>query len=191
MSDQELDGLTRGMGRAIRAERTARGMSLGDLGRASGLSKTILSRIEAGEGNPSVETLWRVSQAFDLPLGALLGDADRPPARAVARRSGRRLGADSGMTAWLIHAEGQAHRSEVYELDLPAGVVHPGRPHLPGTTEVVVCTKGRLRVGPDAEPLELGPGDAAWFASDVPHRYEALRASVALCLMLYPAGAER
>src|SRR3954463_9791239 len=166
MSDTQLDTLTRGIGRAIRAERTARGMSLGDVARASGLSKTILSRIEAGEGNPSVETLWRLSQAFDLPLGALLDSDTSPAARRVASRSGRRMGADSGMTAWLVHAEGRPNRCELYELDLPEGVGHPGRPHLPGTTEVIVCTKGRMRTGPDGEQLELGPGDAAWFASD-------------------------
>jgi len=104
MSNDELGTLTRGMGLAIRAERTARGMSLGDLARAAGLSKTILSRIEAGEGNPSVETLWRVSQAFDLPLGALLERDDAPGAELVRARTGRRMGADSGMSAWLVHA---------------------------------------------------------------------------------------
>ena len=188
MSDHRLDTLTRGMGLAIRAQRAARGMSLGDLARASGLSKTILSRIEAGEGNPSVETLWRVSQAFDLPLGALLEAETPAAARLVPARSGRRMGADSGMTAWLVHAEGRATRSELYELDLPEGVTHPGRPHLPGTSEVIVCTRGRLRTGPDSEPVELRAGDAAWFASDVPHGYAALRPARALCLMLYPAA---
>jgi XRE family transcriptional regulator, regulator of sulfur utilization len=184
--DSDLETLTRSVGLVIRAERAARGMSLGDLARASGLSKTILSRIEAGEGNPSVETLWRVSQAFDLPLGALLRSDAPPAARRVAARSGRRLGADSGMAAWLVHAEGVPSRCELYELALPQGVTHPGRPHLPGTNEVIVCTKGRLRTGPDGEEVELGSGDAAWFASDVPHRYTALRDARALCLMLYP-----
>jgi transcriptional regulator with XRE-family HTH domain len=188
MSDDRLHDITRGVGRTIRAERGARGMSLGDLARAAGLSKTILSRIEAGDGNPSIETLWRVSQAFDLPLGALLEAGERPATQVVPARSGRRLGADSGMTAWLVHAEGQGHRSEVYDLDLPAGVVHPGRPHLPGTTELVLCMKGRLRAGPDDDPHELGAGDAVWFAADVPHRYEALRHATAICMMLYPAG---
>lgn len=188
MSDDRLDMLTRGMGLAIRAQRAARGMSLGNLARASGLSKTILSRIEAGEGNPSVETLWRVSQAFDLPLGALL-EAEAPAAaRLVPARTGRRMGADSGMTAWLVHAEGRATRNELYELDLPEGVTHEGRPHLPGTSEVIVCTRGRLRTGPDSEPVELRSGDAVWFASDVPHSYVALRPARALCLMLYPAA---
>src|SRR3954469_14587674 len=117
MDREDLDHVTRGMGLAIRAERTARGMSLGDVARASGLSKTILSRIEAGEGNPSVETLWRVSTAFDLPFGALLDLGAPPAARLVPARSGRRIGADSGMTAWLVHAEGRSTRNELYELD--------------------------------------------------------------------------
>jgi XRE family transcriptional regulator, regulator of sulfur utilization len=186
MEREGIDDVTRGMGLAIRAQRTARGMSLGDLARAAGLSKTILSRIEAGEGNPSVETLWRVSQAFDLPLGALLERDGAPAAQLVRARTGRRMGADSGMSAWLVHAEGRPSRCELYELDLPAGVTHPGRPHLPGTNEVIVCTKGRVRTGPEGEEVELGPGDAASFASDVPHRYVALRAARALCLMLYP-----
>jgi transcriptional regulator with XRE-family HTH domain len=186
MERDDINDVTRSMGLAIRAQRTARGMSLGDLARAAGLSKTILSRIEGGEGNPSVETLWRVSQAFDLPLGALLERDEPPAAQLVGARSGRRLGADSGMSAWLVHAEGRPSRCELYELDLPAGVTHPGRPHLPGTNEVIVCVRGRLRAGPDGEEVELGPGDAAAFASDVPHRYIATRAVRALCLMLYP-----
>ena len=192
MSDEDLDHLTRELGATIRAERAARGLSLGELARASGLSKTILSRIETGEGNPSIETLWRLSQAFDLPLGALVGATERPIARRIASRSGRRLRAESGMTAWLVHGEGRPRRCEVFELELPEGVAHLGRPHLPGTAEVVVCTKGRVRVGPEGNPLELGRGDAAWFASDVPHRYEALRgAATALNLVLHPATSER
>src|SRR3954451_23562586 len=109
----DLDRLAHDLGQRVRDGRSARGMSLGDLARASGLSKTILSRIEAGDGNPSVETLWRVSQAFDLPLGALLRSDAPPAARRVAARSGRRLGADSGMAAWLVHAEGVPSRCEL------------------------------------------------------------------------------
>ena len=91
MSNDGLDSVTLGIGLAVRAERIARAMSLGDLARASGLSKTILSRIEGGEANPSVETLWRVSQALGLPLGALLDPEASPAARRIPSRSGRRM----------------------------------------------------------------------------------------------------
>src|SRR3954468_1457011 len=118
----DLDRLAHDLGQRVRDGRSARGMSLGDLARASGLSKTILSRIEAGEGNPSVETLWRVAKAFDLPMGALLEGDDRPPVRAIPARSGRRVNAESGMASWVVHAQGDARRMEVYELELARGV---------------------------------------------------------------------
>ena len=59
-------------------------------------------------------------------------------------------------------------------------------PHLPGVEELIVCTAGRLRVGPAGEEVELAPGDAVWFASDVAHTYAAPVAARALCWMVYP-----
>jgi len=188
-STVELDVLADRIGRVIRAHRLAHGMSLGDLARASGLSKTILARIESGAGNPSVETLWRVSRALALPLGALLAEDETPRVRAIPARSGESLKADAGMAAWLVHADAREHRSEVYELAFEVGVEQRGEPHLPGTEEVIVCTAGRLRAGPVAEPVELGPGDAVWFAADVAHVYLAVEDSRVLCWMLYPTAA--
>ena len=180
--------LNRRLGRTLRANRLAHGSSLSELARASGLSKTILGRIEAGEGNPSIETLWRVSQALALPLGALLEDEGRPNARVIKARTGEQVRAESGMTGWLVHADGRDHRTELYDLEYPKGTIHRSDPHLPGTEEVIVCVQGRMRVGPEGEEGELGPGDAILFAADVPHSYEALRNTRVLCWMLYAAG---
>lgn len=174
------------VGRAIRAHRTAQAMSLGDLARASGLSKTILARIEGGAGNPSVETLWSVSQALKLPLGALLAEDEAPRVRAIPARSGEPLAAEQGMAAWLVHADGREHRSEVYELEFAAGVAQRAQPHLPGTEELIVCLAGRLAAGPLDEAVVLGPGDAVWFVADVPHAYTAETDARALCWMRYP-----
>ena len=185
----ELEVLADRIGRVIRAHRLAQGMSLGDLARASGLSKTILAKIESGAGNPSVETLWRVSRALTLPLGALLAEDEAPRVRAIPARTGEALAADAGMAAWLIHADGREHRSEVYELAFEAGVEQRTDAHLPGTEEVVVCLEGTLHVGPLGESVTLGPGDAVWFAADVAHAYVAPAASRALCWMLYPTAA--
>ena len=90
-ADGDLDVLADRIGRVIRAYRLAQGMSLGDLARASGLSKTILARIESGAGNPSIETLWRVSRALNLPLGALLAEDEAPRVRASPHATGEAL----------------------------------------------------------------------------------------------------
>src|SRR5215218_6297941 len=94
--DDDLDALADRIGSAVRELRLAQRWSLGDLARASGLSKTILARIERGDGNPSVETLWRVSRALGVPLGAVLtgdpGPPRPPPSRACRATAVRRLG---------------------------------------------------------------------------------------------------
>jgi transcriptional regulator with XRE-family HTH domain len=179
--------LNRRLGRTIRAHRLAQGSSLTELAAAAGVSKTILGRIEAGDGNPSIETLWRVSQALRLPLGSLLDEEGRPNARVIPSRSGEQVHAESGMRGWLVHADGRGHRSELYDLDYPRGTEHRSDAHLPGTEEVIVCARGRVRVGPAGEEASLGPGDAMLFAADRPHSYVALRDSRVLCWMLYAA----
>jgi quercetin dioxygenase-like cupin family protein len=87
-----------------------------------------------------------------------------------------------------VYADGREHRSELLEIELPKGVEQRSEPHMPGTEELVLCVRGRLRVGPLDEPLTLGPGEAAWFAADVAHAYVAERDARALCWMLYGAA---
>ncbi len=176
------------VGRVVRAHRGAPGMSLGDLARASGLSKTILARIEGGDGNPSLETLWRISRALRVPLGELLGEDEGPRVRVVRHGAGEELHADSGMSAWLLHADGRERRTEVFELRFDAGVEQQAEAHLPGTEELIVCTRGRLRVGPAGEEVDLDAGDAVWFVADVAHGYAGVRDAQALCWMLYPVA---
>ncbi|MGI8864919.1 MAG: helix-turn-helix domain-containing protein [Solirubrobacteraceae bacterium] len=185
---KQLESLNQRIASVVRERRRASGMTLGEFAHRSGLSKTILSRIENGHGNPSVETLFRLARALELPLSALL--AEEPPRATVIRaRSGPELHADSGMEAWLVHAPTRSHHhGEVYELELPAGTEQRTTGHLPGTEELVICLTGQLRVGPVDEEVELRAGDAAWFRADGEHRYVALRAVRALNWILTPAG---
>lgn len=184
----ELESLTQRIARVIRERRYVTGATLGEVAGEAGLSKTILSRIENGHGNPSVETLFRIARALDLPLASLLAEDEAPRARVIPARSGPELYADSGMTAWLIHAQARGHHAEVYDIVLPAGTDQRTAGHLPGTEELVVCLTGRLRVGPVGEEVALGPGDAAWFAADGEHHYVALRAATLLNWIVTPAG---
>lgn len=183
----ELGEISARIGRSVRAYRTAAALSLGGLAREAGLSKTILSRIEAGEGNPSVETLWRLATALRVPLSAFLTDDAAPAVRVIRARSAELLRAESGMDGWLVHSESREHRSELFELELAAGVDQESERHLPGTEELVVCTAGRLLAGPLGREEELEPGDAVWFVADVPHRYAAVGETArALDWILYP-----
>ena len=58
----------------LRQLRADRGLSLEQLAKRAGLTKGFLSLIERGVKAPSISSLLRLSQAYDLSIGALLDD---------------------------------------------------------------------------------------------------------------------
>ena len=190
-SDTSADELAARVGRLIRGHRTAQRVTLAELAARTELSRTILARIERGEGNPSIATLWRVSRALRLPLGDLLVEAPAPRTRVLRADEGEAIDDPSGMVGRLLHTDGRERRTELFALELPPGARRESPPHHAGVEEVVVVTHGRVSLGPDAAPEALGTGDTLWFAADVPHAYaaEGRGACRLLCWMLYPPAA--
>ncbi len=69
------------IGSAVRRHRAKRGMTRRQLAQASDTSERYLAQIESGEGNPSASVLRAVAGALDLPIAALLPDAETRPAQ--------------------------------------------------------------------------------------------------------------
>jgi DNA-binding XRE family transcriptional regulator len=65
----------------VRELRGARGWSVAELGRRTGIAAPNLHRIEAARHLPTATTLLRISRAFGVPLDRLLraGDQERVP----------------------------------------------------------------------------------------------------------------
>ena len=63
---------------SIRSERERTGLSLSELARSAGIAKSTLSQLESGAGNPSLETLWALSVALDVPFSRLVDHPPRP-----------------------------------------------------------------------------------------------------------------
>ena len=60
------------LGRAVQRLRKAQSMSLSDLSEQSGVAKSIISQIEHNETNPTLATIWRLSQALDVSIERVL-----------------------------------------------------------------------------------------------------------------------
>ncbi|WP_151476298.1 helix-turn-helix domain-containing protein [Streptomyces albicerus] len=177
----------RHLAETVRRHREARNQSLGELSRLTGLSKTSLARIEAGEGNPSLETLWRLGHALGLSIGQLIEHAGPAPARVQRAGEGTVVESARGMRGRLLQTDHSRHRTEVFELDLPPGSRFEGDPHDAGTRELVHCTDGAVVCGPADHLLDLKAGDTAHFDGGVPHIYAAgPGGGRALLVMSYP-----
>ncbi|MGI5290367.1 helix-turn-helix domain-containing protein [Nonomuraea polychroma] len=154
-------------GAQIQRLRRQRGMSQAELARRTGLSKATLSQLEAGMGNPTIDTLDAIAVALAVPLTDLLTRTGDPgvvhlPATAAA---------GDGPTRELLRRISGGHSLEIWRLRLPPETAVDGVPHAPGTTEHLLLASGRLVAGPADDPRGLEPGDMLAFAGDAPHCY--------------------
>lgn len=159
---------------AVRRERERVGISLAELARRAGVAKSTLSQLEAGTGNPSIETLWSLGVALGVPFSRLV-EPPTPPVRVIRAGDGPRLSSDQAEFIGTLLAAGSSHqRRDIYVIELEPGKPRAAEAHIPGSVEHVVVAAGRLRSGPHDDPVELAPGDYMSFPGDIPHHYEAL-----------------
>ncbi len=80
--------IRRVIGDNIRRRRVAAGLSQEELAARMGVDQAYLSRLELGQRNPTVLTLWHAAVALDIYPALLLEITGETKGRA--RRSGRR-----------------------------------------------------------------------------------------------------
>jgi transcriptional regulator with XRE-family HTH domain len=159
---------------SIRRERERAGLSLTELARRAGIAKSTLSQLESGTGNPSVETLWALGVALDVPVSRLV-DPPRSAVRVIRVGEGPVMYAERSPYAATLLASCPPHaRRDIYRIGAQPGEPRLSDPHMPGTTEHVVLSAGRALVGPAGDPVELGPGDYVAYPGDAPHVFKAL-----------------
>lgn len=165
-------GLDVVVGANMHTLRTRRNLTLDQLARLTGLSRTVLGQIELGKTPPSVSMVWRIAQAFQVPFSALLSTSDRQHTRVLRAGEAKRLVSPDGrFSSRALYPFEERPPAEFYELHLSPHSREDAQAHQSGTRENLVVTKGRLELVVGAEQYELGTGDAIVFTADVPHAY--------------------
>src|SRR5262249_28312504 len=164
--------LARRVAESLRQRRKARGMSLDDLARASGVSRAALSQIETSKSNPTVGVLWKIAVGLGIPFAELIG-APRAGAMVLRRPDAQVLrSADGRFESRPLAPAGASSLVEGYELRLMARPLRRSEAHAAGTYEIVIVLSGLLRLHVEGETHDLGAGDSVAFPADRPHAYE-------------------
>ena len=160
------------IGARVRQHRSVRGWTLDELADRSGVSRRMLITIEHGEGNPSIATLLRISDALGVGLPVLV-DVERPRAVTVtpAGQAPVLWRGPRGGQALLVAGTEPPDVVELWDWTLRPGEEHATEAHSAGTRELLLVLEGAvdLRVGDRTDRLQ--PGDSAAFAGDVAHGY--------------------
>lgn len=177
--------LTPVVGANLRRLRVKRGLSLERLARASGVSRAMLGQIELGQSTPTINLLWKISRALEVPFSTLVTDATARGATVVRSRGAKLLTSNDGSftSRALTPANGPRH-TEFYELRLSPGGVERAEPHAPGTTENLVVAHGNVSILVEKSRHDLTAGDAILFDADVSHEYENVGTEEALMYLV-------
>ena len=168
---------------SLQRERRRTGLSLAEVARQAGIAKSTLSQLESGHGNPSVETLWALGVALDVPFSRLV-DPPRPTTRLIRAGEGAAVFAErADYVATVLASSPPNARRDIYQITAQPGEARESEPHMPGVVEHVVIGAGAALVGPLDAPEELHPGDYLSYPGDEPHIFRALKKNTVAVLV--------
>ena len=149
------------VGPRLKRARAQRGITLTDLAAATGISKSTLSRLEAGQRKPSLELLLPIAAAHQMPLDALVGapEVGDPRVRFTPRSRGGRTVVPltrqpGGIQAWKAIIPPERGEPELR--------THEGY-------EWLYVLAGQLRLILADHDITMGPGEVAEFDTRLPH----------------------
>ena len=181
------------VGATLLALRQAQALSLDELSRKAGVSKSMLSQIERNQANPTVAVVWRLANALGVAIGELLGAAGGKPAApqlaTVPAHATPSLKSPDGKCELRILGPIElAGQFEWYELKVAPGGALESEPHGPGSREHLSVLSGALEVQAGDTHARLRHGETARYAVDLPHaiRNPGKTAAVALLVVLHP-----
>jgi transcriptional regulator with XRE-family HTH domain len=155
--------------------RAKRGLSLERLSRVSGVSRAMLGQIELGQSTPTINLLWKVSRALNVPFSTLITDSSARSTTVMPRAGAKLLSsADGSFISRALFPFNAARSTEFYELRLLPRCIERADAHAPGTTENLLVASGELQIRVRNGCHRLCAGDAILFEADAPHEYENL-----------------
>ena len=160
------------VGATLQRLRLARGLTLEDLSRIAGVSKSMLSQIEREKANPTIAITWRLANALGVQISELLSSEVRPVdlIRVVDAHEIPTLpGSHAGYSLRILGPMDLAGKYEWYELTLQPGGELASQAHDPGTTEHLTVVTGTVELEVGAEKRKIKHGATARYPADQNH----------------------
>lgn len=154
----------------IRELRSNLGMTISELALATELSAGLISQVERGRTDPSLETLRKISRVLDVPLFELFEQEPASGSVSVVRRDHQvRISSPSEDITYSRHSAGNG-QLEVLRGSLKPGGASSAEPWSHPSEECVVVIDGELIAEVQGKRYSLAEGDSCHFNSKLPHR---------------------
>lgn len=151
--------------------RLARNLSLGQLSELCDISKVMLSQIEKGDTNPTINTLWKIANGLKVPYTALLEQQE--PSTSVLRKTDVTAQvAENGHYRIYCYYPNTPHRNfELFQLEMDAGCSYTSVGHSEKSQEYIMVIEGELTLTVNQAEHVLRESDSISFDASYEHIY--------------------
>ncbi len=154
----------------IKEERKNRNMTLKDLAMKSNVSSGLISSIERGIVNPSVDVVIRICESLNIHLTHIINPGDSKGELVIMRRKDQYGIADNKSSSFIVSPIGLQRAKNAVLLTYVNPKEEFGRKHISyDTTELVVVLNGKVKFYYGEDEYVLDAGDSAYFGADRIH----------------------
>jgi transcriptional regulator with XRE-family HTH domain len=165
------------LGEKLRGLRLKKSMGLVQLGKHTGLSPAMLSKLERGKLFPTLPTLLRIAMVFSVGLDYFFTDERKRHVVAIVRKQDRirfpeRLGGGE-VSYWFESLDFAANERKLnaFLAEFQPATADKPRLHQHAGVEFLYMIRGKLDLVIGSDTHTLDTGDAIYFDSSVRHGY--------------------
>jgi transcriptional regulator with XRE-family HTH domain len=171
------------VGARLKRLRVQRRMTLTGVAKATGISKSTMSRLETGQRRPTLELLLALSHAYRVPLDDLVAAPEEGDPR-IQFKPGRVKGRT------VIPLTQQPDGMQAWKIVIPTSKLTP-EPRAHDGYEWIYVLSGHMRFVLGDQDWVLGPGEVASFDTKVPHWFGSTGDAPAEILSIFGRPGER
>jgi transcriptional regulator with XRE-family HTH domain len=160
------------VGGRLRDARQGHGLTLDDVARQAGVTKSFISAVERGETSPSIGSLYRLCEALGLSVASLFETAPAPESNVVRRADVRGVSfGGEGVENHVISPRAE-RRAQIIETRVAPGG-SPGPEPWSHSGELVIATvlEGSLEFRFEDHTTVLEAGDTIAYSPADPHSW--------------------
>jgi Predicted transcriptional regulators len=155
----------------LKAIRENKKLSLDQVSKLTGVSKSMLGQIERGEVSPTISVVWKIANGLKISFTSLLNRAESEVEVVTKNDISPLVEDEERFFNYPIFTFDESRGFEQYYIEIKPEGSRASEPHFAGTEEFVTAFGEGTVVEIGGRVFRLGDGDSIHFKSDVTHSY--------------------
>jgi transcriptional regulator with XRE-family HTH domain len=168
-----LDDINAVIAENLKQLREDRKLSLDNMAKLTGVSKSMLGQIERGDVNPTMNTLWKIANGLKLSFTELIIRPETDVELIDMKQIQPFLDDGGRFRNYPVVPFDSLRRFELFSIEIDPGGRRESEPHPAGAQEFITIFSGALTVTVNGEDFPLKTGNTFRFAADRPHAYRS------------------